>query len=158
MVTSAACTPGIESDFGHHLLTEALGRVDGAESEPRAEQALLAQVRGAHPVAEMAGDGADGEEDEASDHHGDGVHLRMSEHGRHEHDRECERSNDDAASLTELECHEHDRHDGEEREPEGRVIREDHGREDGDEEDRRAAEQQRAPLRPATHQEAERSG
>ena len=106
----------------------------------------------------MAGDDADGKEDEASDHHGDGVHLRMSEHGRHEHDRECERSDGDAASLTELERHEHDRHDGEEREPEGRVIREDHGREHGDEEDRRAAEQQRAPLRPATHQEAERSG
>ena len=82
----------------------------------------------------------------------------MAEHGRHEHDRECERSNDDTASLTELERHEHDRHDGEEREPEGRVIREDHGREHGDEQDRRAAEQQRAPLRPAAHQEAERSG
>ena len=47
--------------LGHHRLTEALGRVDGAETESRSEQAVLAQVRGAHPIAEVAGDGADGE-------------------------------------------------------------------------------------------------
>ena len=54
-------------DLAGNLLAEAPGRARGTQPEPRAEQPLLARVRGAHPVAEVARRAADGEEDEASD-------------------------------------------------------------------------------------------
>ena len=68
-------------------------------------------------------------EHEASDRHADGSISGCPSTADQEHDREGERTDGDAAPLTELERHEHDRHDGEEPEPEGRVIREDHGSE-----------------------------